>query len=124
MAFARIMEDTSISRSHRYTMEDSEISISVVMETFNGEPSMYLLVSYPMDCFLKVEDLLFHASLCLDTEANIEGHSILVTLGFTDPLLASNTDESVFCHTLSFAVNEIHRLAELNDMRKTTNRPI
>lgn len=123
MAFARIMEDRSNSRSHRYTMEDSDISIALVMETFNEEPSMYLIVSYPSDSFLRTEDLFFHSALKPEVETEIEGSFIVHFIGFAEPELAVNTNESVFNATLSFVVNELHRLSELNAVRKTTHKP-
>lgn len=123
MAFARIMEDRSVSRSHRYTMEDSEISISLVMETFNDEPSMYLIVSYPMDSFLKTEDLFYHPSLRQETETEIEGVFVVHVMGFNEPALNTNTDANVFSTTLAFVVNELHRLSQLNDLRKTAHKP-
>lgn len=123
MAFARILEDRSISRSHRYTMEDSDISIALVMETFNDEPSMYMIVSYPLDTFLKTEDLLVHNAIRSEVETEIEGSHVVHFLGFNDPALSSNSFVEVFSITLSFVVDELHRLAELNEIRKKAHKP-
>ena len=118
MAFARIMEDVSSSLSHRYTTEGSDISITVCMETFNGDPTMYMTVSYPLDSFLKAEDLCQHESLIAEETIEIEDMYSMTTLNFKQSELACNTDKTVFSHTISFALNELHRLHQLNEMRK------
>lgn len=123
MAFSRILEDRSTSRSQRYTMEDSDISVALVMEVFNDEPSMYLIVSYPLDSFLVTKDLFYHEALKPEVETEIEGSYVVHFIGFSDPLLAFNKEEQVFNKALSFVVNELYRLSELNVLRKTSHKP-
>lgn len=118
MTISRIVEDVVTSRSHRYTLEDTEISASLVMEVANGEPAMYMTVSFPVSSTLTREDLLQDKVLRVDPDMNVyDGHAVYF-IHFVEPALAANTDDRVFNATLHFVLNRLYHLSGLDRVRK------
>lgn len=113
-----IIEELCESKSHRYTQEDVGLSISVVMEKINQEPSMYMLVSFSPESYLSLEDLLNSSIFFVDTSAVIEDGYHLLTVGFVDPVWANNADDGVFCKALALAIDLMCKLTVIHKGRK------
>lgn len=116
-----IEEDQSISVSRRYSSKETDISISLVMEKCNDEPSMYLIVSYPVNSTLMPQDLALPGRTILEDEGVcIEGEFHVAIINFVSPALSQNEDTDVYSKTSEIATAELLRLFLLERSRTMT----
>lgn len=116
-----IEEDQSISVSRRYTSKETDISVSLVMEKYNDEPSMYMIISYPVQSALMPQDLALPDRTILEDEGTvIEGEFHVAVLNFVNPVLSQNEDPDVYSKTSEIATAELFRLFLLDRSRTYT----
>lgn len=116
-----IEEDQSISVSRRYTSKETDISVSLVMEKYNDEPSMYMIISYPVQSALMPQDLALPDRTILEDEGVcIEGEFHVAVVNFINPVLSQNEDTDVYAKTSEIATAEFLRLFLLERSRTHT----
>lgn len=116
-----IEEEQTISVARRYTSKQTDIVVSLVMEKLGDEPSMYLIISYPVTSSLMPQDLALPDRTVLEDEGVcIEGEFHVAVLNFVSPALSTNEDPEVYSKTAEIVSAELFRLFLTDKSRNET----